>query len=783
MAIQILGLRDNPRFPQKKRTVFFANKWRVDSVNEIFEKISHIIEQIPATERHNMYFTVADCFEEDGRKLKEQHVIPFDIDHLSGETTEDVKHQAILAAKAACEAIGVTYVQTGVIFSGNGVQLFVQIPKPILSEDYFELMRPHYKVVCDRIQAKLVERGISGKLDTSVFSTGRLMRLPNTENRKPNKPTRLAEILNGTMVPQEFYLDQVSGITDMQKPDQINMDVVKRYPEPDAKAVMEGCGFVKHCFDNPKDVSEPQWYAAGSIVVRLYKDEDKSKELFHKMSEGHPGYSYYETELKANQALENAGPRTCRNIQTLWDGCAKCPHYGTNLISPILIHGPDYIKSKDFGFREMKMEKSGNMVPGKPAYDDLIKQFSSEFEYINLLSDNRMYIFDKHHWREYSKKELRLWITHKVHPSPSSSEIEEFCARIDCRNLRKEEWLFSTIEGMMNFENGVLNIETGELVPHSSNYAFMHVIPYAYDKDAECPRWDKFMNEVTASNKKMIDLLHEFAGYAIAGGECAAQKALILLGEGANGKSLWADTVAKVVGDRNFSSLFLNDLGMDQMRARLKNKLFNYCDEGSGSLRESNEFKALVSGGVVTAKEVYKPAFEFRNKAKLIILTNNLPSTNDTSNGFFRRCIIVPFDQKFEGPNADRSLNAKLWAELPGICKRFIEGYKRLRERLYIFDEPEISRERLEEYEIESNTASVFAQECLTVASDHTKQVALKDVYARYTTWCMSGGIKPDTIVWFAKKLRRSKFMLTCEFSRDKKGAFIRGAEMPPGDY
>src|SRR5574337_1828978 len=122
--IQVLGLRDyNSHGVVKKRTTFFVNGWRFRTVQDVFnEKLrSELIAKIPEKERFNLYFTVSDCFEEEGRKIKEQYAIPFDIDNLVFPEGKEHLH-AEHAAQVACKAMGIDYSKCSVTFSGNGVQ-------------------------------------------------------------------------------------------------------------------------------------------------------------------------------------------------------------------------------------------------------------------------------------------------------------------------------------------------------------------------------------------------------------------------------------------------------------------------------------------------------------------------------------------------------------------------------------------------------------------------------------------------------------------------------------
>lgn len=111
--MQILGLRD---YDNKKREVFFNKGWRLDSIEDVFSpKLGDLLARVPQEERYNLYFTVADCFEEAGRKLKEQWAVPFDIDDLHLEEGKELE-TAELAVKAAAEVLKVPYDQMAVCF-------------------------------------------------------------------------------------------------------------------------------------------------------------------------------------------------------------------------------------------------------------------------------------------------------------------------------------------------------------------------------------------------------------------------------------------------------------------------------------------------------------------------------------------------------------------------------------------------------------------------------------------------------------------------------------------
>ena len=254
--IQILGLReyfDQRTQKYKKREAFFSNHWRVDSEEQIFSGIDEIIKKIPENERYNLYFTEARCFENKGRALAEQYLIPFDIDDIGGTTQEECESAARIVAEVAIETLGLDFFKTAVVFSGNGVQFHVKIKGSIKSEDFFDTYREYYKYFTDKIQLSLKAKGLQGHVDSSVFSAGRLMRLPNTINKKKDKTDKKAIILQPGLEAQDFDLTNIEGFRPKDV-DEVHKDVLKRYPKPDTEAVLKGCEFLKWLWAKPNDV-------------------------------------------------------------------------------------------------------------------------------------------------------------------------------------------------------------------------------------------------------------------------------------------------------------------------------------------------------------------------------------------------------------------------------------------------------------------------------------------------------------------------------------------------
>lgn len=743
MPIQIMGLRDYVQKKTgrvKKRTVFFEKMWRLDKIEDIFKDTHKYIDLIPEEDRVNLYFTMADCFETDKpRILKESWVIGFDIDSLGLDSPVDqneIKAHCQKILTVCCDELHIDVSKVAAIFSGNGLQFFVRLTSPIMSADFYDTMREQFNIVCEKLQARLQLEHIAGKVDTSVFDAARLMRLPETWNEKPKKGKKRAFIVQDNLEPIEFRLEDITGDAQIQKADTLNKEAWKKYPTPDKKGVLAGCSYLKWAKDKPNDLSEEQWYAMLGIVSFLPDGEN----LAHEYSSGYKNYDPQETEEKYNQAVRASGPRLCKDISKRWSGCKACPYYNA-VSTPIQIKSEDYIATKDTGFRTPSFDKDGRPKSGKVEFEDLVKQFLYEHEYAKV-DKNGMYVYkaEAKKWLEYSSNLMQGWMRDKVMPRPSSNDMREFVSRMAAVNIKPKNWLDGSDNRHTNFNNGVLDRDTMELKPHSPDYGFKYVLPFDFNPHARAPIFENYLDSVTQGNKSEQQTLLEFGGYCLSGDDYWEHKALILVGVGNNGKSVFIETLAALAGPDNVSAVTMGSLGDPVNRHALVNKLFNYSEENSQSaLLNSEVFKQLSSGGVVRVKHLYEQPFDYKNKAKILMACNEMPINRDFTNGMIRRMLPIGFRQNYTLETRNVHLKKDVLKEASGIYNLFLNAYSEMKKRKHIHI-PNESVDLLDKYNVEQDPIYAFIKE--KVKDSVEKFIAANELYSTFQSYYEINGYR-----------------------------------------
>jgi putative DNA primase/helicase len=236
----------------------------------------------------------------------------------------------------------------------------------------------------------------------------------------------------------------------------------------------------------------------------------------------------------------------------------------------------------------------------------------------------------------------------------------------------------------LSVQNGLLDVTTRIVRPHDPAFLSPVQLPVAYDPGAACPAWSQFISEVFPQDCQ--ELPWEICAWLML--PCVSiQKAVLLLGEGGNGKSTWLTALIAFLGRRNVTGISLHKLEADRFAlSRLVGRLANVCpDLPSAHLAGTNVFKALTGGDQrLEAEYKHRDGFSFEPFTRLVFSANHPPRSEDASHAFFRRWLVVPFGRTFEeGGDAipREQLDATLSrpAELSGVLSKALEALPRVR--------------------------------------------------------------------------------------------------------
>ena len=321
---------------------------------------------------------------------------------------------------------------------------------------------------------------------------------------------------------------------------------------------------------------------------------------------------------------------------------------------------------------------------------------------------------------------------------------------LDCAGQSDEE-LLSMDNGLLDLQSAITEDEA-TIYELSPNWFCMSYWDYRYDPSAECIKWKTFLKQVLKHPDER-KLLQEYLGYCLTF-DTSYHKALILVGEGANGKSVVTEVATHLIGINNVSHVSLESFGEQFALSATIGKLANIVSEISRT-RSVDEgiLKAIISGDrIKTERKYHDPAFS-RPTARLIFATNEIPNFNDRSGGLWRRLLFLNFTVTIPEEKQNRSLARDICeTELSGIFNWALVGLKRLKKNK-CFTIPKSSKLLLQEQKNVSNPARQFLSEHYKEVSG--EKVICEDVYQSYKQWCFNQSLHPLTTQQFGQEVRR----------------------------
>ena len=279
----------------------------------------------------------------------------------------------------------------------------------------------------------------------------------------------------------------------------------------------------------------------------------------------------------------------------------------------------------------------------------------------------------------------------------------------------------------------------------------------AYDALALCPTWDSFLERVQPDPGVRL-WLRRWAGYCLTG-LTTEQSFVVFHGLGANGKSVFAETIKKLLGSygagADFGTFTAKDKGNDAIRndlARLDKVRLVVASEGpEGARLDEDLVKRITGGDEITARFLHREFFSFKPRFKLLLVTNHRPSISGTDHGIWRRVVLVPWPVTIPREEQDRRLTERLEAEMAGILNWALAGLDEYL-ALGLDPLPRAIAAANAEYRQDSDTVGLWIEDaCLLDAAGRATN---GELYKSYAAWAQAAGHRPMSAKSLGDRLR-----------------------------
>lgn len=322
---------------------------------------------------------------------------------------------------------------------------------------------------------------------------------------------------------------------------------------------------------------------------------------------------------------------------------------------------------------------------------------------------------------------------------------------------------FDKDDMLLNVANGYIDLTSRELYKHDINRMFSQIANTDYSEKMQPAVWLDFLNDIFAGDKAVIRYIQKALGYSLTG-STREQVMFILFGKGRNGKSIFVETIAEILGDysNNMQAKSLMVKKNDNVNtdiARLSKARFVTSSEPNEGFRfDEGLIKQITGGDKVTARFLYAEEFEYTPKFKIWVSTNHKPIIRGTDDGIWRRLVLIPFDVQIPEEKVDKDLKYKLLREAPAILNWMAEGaYMWMREGLEL---PDKLKDAGQTYRTEMDVVEQFIQEKCK-RSEGVRETG-KALYEEYKKWADENNEYKMDKNKFGKKLKekfRSKKM------------------------
>ena len=329
---------------------------------------------------------------------------------------------------------------------------------------------------------------------------------------------------------------------------------------------------------------------------------------------------------------------------------------------------------------------------------------------------------------------------------------------------------------VINHQNGTIIIDSFGNIQHKahdrSDY-MTYALPYAYDENAKCKKFDKFLERVVPDESVRM-VLQEYAGYLFL--PKYLQNFLFLYGMGANGKSVFIKVLAALFDEDNVSYIEVQDM-YDHNLDGLNGKKLNISSEISGNANQKGQvelLKKIAEGATITVNPKHERAYKIVNPPKMVMSGNEKLKGGGQNDGLIRRLMMIPFEVQI--PKAERNMDLHqeiINEEMSGVLNWAIDGLLRLTKNRFKFTQSNILDSVMDEYREETDQVYLYIKETFAqydgaypdndnlvrkvyevpLIYSKNARISTKVIYMHYINWAKDSGVHEMKQQTFIAKL------------------------------
>jgi putative DNA primase/helicase len=314
--------------------------------------------------------------------------------------------------------------------------------------------------------------------------------------------------------------------------------------------------------------------------------------------------------------------------------------------------------------------------------------------------------------------------------------------------------LWDASANLLPCKNGVLDIPSRTLLPHTPSIYATSQLPFDYDPTATCPAFMQALQQIPDA----IEFLQEFAGYSLTP-DTKHETAIWLYGEPGTGKSTILEGLKAMLGSRA-GILGLADIERSKFAlSNLPGKTLVVSSEQPDSfISLSYLLNQIISGETVTVERKYFDAIDITPRAKIVWAMNNLPRISSSNDGIMRRVKVIKFP-RLDASQRDPDLKERIKLEGAGILNWALEGLDRLRARGK-FAIPQVVIDATEDFKEHNDIIKQFLEDANATINllDTSCRTQSQYLYDQYKEWCIRNSHKPLSSTRMADEWKRFGF-------------------------